>query len=42
MPIEHLPNTATADEIAAVLARDGCAVVDQLVSRGEVETARRA
>jgi len=37
MPIEHLPNTATADEIAAVLARDGCAVVDQLVSRGEVE-----
>jgi ectoine hydroxylase-related dioxygenase (phytanoyl-CoA dioxygenase family) len=37
MPIEHLPNTATPDEVAAVLARDGCAVVDQLVSRGEVE-----
>jgi ectoine hydroxylase-related dioxygenase (phytanoyl-CoA dioxygenase family) len=37
MPIEHLPNTAAPDEVAAVLARDGCAVVDQLVSRGEVE-----
>jgi ectoine hydroxylase-related dioxygenase (phytanoyl-CoA dioxygenase family) len=37
MPIEHLPNTATPDEVAAVLARDGCVVVDQLVSRGEVE-----
>jgi ectoine hydroxylase-related dioxygenase (phytanoyl-CoA dioxygenase family) len=32
MPIEHLQNTATPEEIAAVIARDGCAVVDRLAS----------
>jgi ectoine hydroxylase-related dioxygenase (phytanoyl-CoA dioxygenase family) len=36
MPVEHLPNTATPDEIAALLARDGCAVVDRLASPDQV------
>jgi hypothetical protein len=31
MRLEHLPATATADQLAAVLARDGAAVVDRLV-----------
>jgi ectoine hydroxylase-related dioxygenase (phytanoyl-CoA dioxygenase family) len=37
MPIEHLPSSCTPEDIAALIARDGCAVVDQLASRGEVE-----
>ena len=32
MPIEHLPSSAAAHEIAAILARDGCAVVDRVAS----------
>jgi ectoine hydroxylase-related dioxygenase (phytanoyl-CoA dioxygenase family) len=36
MPIEHLPSSATPAAIAEVIARDGCAVVDQLVSREQV------
>ncbi|HEY8123717.1 MAG TPA: phytanoyl-CoA dioxygenase family protein [Myxococcota bacterium] len=32
MPVEHLPNTASPDAIAAVIERDGCAVVDRLAS----------
>jgi len=44
MPVEHLPPTASGADVAAVLARDGCAIVDRLVSpsvldrtRGELE-----
>ncbi len=36
MPVEHLQSSATPDEIAAVIARDGCAVVDRLVSPDQV------
>ena len=36
MPIEHLQRDATPDEIAAVLERDGCAVLDELVSPDDV------
>ncbi len=36
MPVEHLPNTATPDEIAAVIARDGCAVVDRVASPDQI------
>lgn len=31
MGVEHLSSTATGEEIAAVMARDGCVVVDRLV-----------
>jgi ectoine hydroxylase-related dioxygenase (phytanoyl-CoA dioxygenase family) len=31
MPVMHFPRTASGEEIAAVLARDGAAVVDELV-----------
>jgi len=44
MPVEHLPPTASGADVAAVLARDGCAIVDRLVptslldrTRGELE-----
>ncbi len=33
MKIEHLPNTATGEQVAEVLNRDGALVVDSLVSR---------
>jgi hypothetical protein len=33
MPIEHLPPAAGGARVAEVLARDGCAVVDRLVSK---------
>jgi ectoine hydroxylase-related dioxygenase (phytanoyl-CoA dioxygenase family) len=36
MPIEHLPNSATPDQIAAVIARDGCAVVDRVASSEQI------
>jgi ectoine hydroxylase-related dioxygenase (phytanoyl-CoA dioxygenase family) len=32
VPVEHLPNTATPQEIADVIARDGCAIVDRVAS----------
>jgi ectoine hydroxylase-related dioxygenase (phytanoyl-CoA dioxygenase family) len=32
MPIEHLPSSAAPDEIAAVIARDGCAVLDRVAA----------
>ncbi len=32
MNVRHLPNTATADEIAAILAEDGAVIVDELVA----------
>jgi ectoine hydroxylase-related dioxygenase (phytanoyl-CoA dioxygenase family) len=35
MPIEHLPADTTSEAVAAVLARDGCVVVDRLAP-GEV------
>ena len=41
MTIQHLPNTATSEDITAVLRRDGVAVVDQLVPRELMERARR-
>jgi ectoine hydroxylase-related dioxygenase (phytanoyl-CoA dioxygenase family) len=40
MPVQHLPNTATADEVAAVLDRDGAAIVDQVVEPAVMERAR--
>ena len=30
MTVQHLPPTASADEVAAVIAADGCAVIDRL------------
>jgi len=41
MTIQHLPPTATPDEVAAALARDGVAVVDNLVPRAFMERARK-
>ena len=32
MTVQHLSSTASPDEVAAVLAADGCAVIDQLAS----------
>jgi ectoine hydroxylase-related dioxygenase (phytanoyl-CoA dioxygenase family) len=32
MPVEHLPAHANGKDVAALLARDGCAIVDRLVS----------
>ena len=40
MPIEHLSADATGAEVAAVLARDGCAVVDRLVPPTLLDRAR--
>ena len=40
MPIEHLPATAGGADVAAVLARDGCAVVDRLVPTALLDRAR--
>jgi ectoine hydroxylase-related dioxygenase (phytanoyl-CoA dioxygenase family) len=40
MTIQHLPPTATPEEVAAALARDGVAVVDNLVPRAFMERAR--
>ncbi len=37
MALVHLPPIATADEICATLATDGCVVVDDLASPAEVE-----
>ena len=31
MPVEHLPATAAGADVAAVLVRDGCAIIDRLV-----------
>jgi hypothetical protein len=33
MNVQHLPATATGDEVATILERDGAVVVDQLISR---------
>jgi ectoine hydroxylase-related dioxygenase (phytanoyl-CoA dioxygenase family) len=40
MTIQHLPNTASPEDVAGVLQRDGVAVVDQLVPRAFMERAR--
>jgi hypothetical protein len=40
MAIEHLPATATGADVAAVLERDGCAVIDRLVPPAIVARAR--
>jgi ectoine hydroxylase-related dioxygenase (phytanoyl-CoA dioxygenase family) len=40
MRVEHLPATATGEEVAAVLARDGVAVVDRLVAPEVMDRAR--
>ena len=36
MPVEHLPNSATPEQIAAVISRDGCAIVDQVASTAQL------
>jgi len=41
MTIQHLPNTATPEDVAAALARDGVAVVDNLVPRAFMECAKQ-
>jgi len=41
MSIQHLPPSASAQDVAAVLARDGVAVVDHLVPRAFMERAQR-
>src|SRR5689334_20988406 len=40
MPVEHLPATASGADVAAVLARDGCAIVDRLVPPSLLDRAR--
>ncbi len=40
MSIEHLPADSTAEQVAAVLARDGVAVVDHLVAPDVMDRAR--
>jgi ectoine hydroxylase-related dioxygenase (phytanoyl-CoA dioxygenase family) len=40
MPIERLPATATGADVAAVLERDGCAVVERLVPKALLDRAR--
>jgi ectoine hydroxylase-related dioxygenase (phytanoyl-CoA dioxygenase family) len=40
MAVEHLPASASADDVAAVLRRDGCAVVDRLASRDVMKRVR--
>jgi len=40
MAIEHLPATATGDDVAGVLARDGVAVVDRLVAPEVLDRAK--
>jgi hypothetical protein len=40
MPIEHLPATTPPADVAAVLARDGVAVVDRLVEPSVMDAAR--
>jgi ectoine hydroxylase-related dioxygenase (phytanoyl-CoA dioxygenase family) len=40
MPVEHLSRDAKVEEIAAAIARDGCAVVDRLVSADVLEKLR--
>jgi ectoine hydroxylase-related dioxygenase (phytanoyl-CoA dioxygenase family) len=37
MNVQHLPASATGDEVAAILERDGTVVVDQLISRQAME-----
>lgn len=37
MPIEHLPATASAEEVVAVLRRDGCAVIDRLADAERID-----
>ena len=32
MTVQHLPATASPDDVAAALAADGCAVIDRVVS----------
>jgi ectoine hydroxylase-related dioxygenase (phytanoyl-CoA dioxygenase family) len=41
MPVERLPATCTGSDIAAALARDGCAIVERLVPCETMEKARR-
>jgi ectoine hydroxylase-related dioxygenase (phytanoyl-CoA dioxygenase family) len=40
MPVEHLAASAPAERVAAVLARDGCAVVDRVATRDALERVR--
>jgi ectoine hydroxylase-related dioxygenase (phytanoyl-CoA dioxygenase family) len=41
MTIQHLPPTATPNDVAAVLASDGAVVVDRLVTRAFMERAKQ-
>ena len=40
MPVEHLSATASGADVAAVLARDGCAIVERLVPPALLDGAR--
>lgn len=40
MPVPHLPSTATPEEVAEALAREGVAVVDRLVPAATMDRAR--
>lgn len=40
MTIRHLPNTTAAGDVAAVLADDGCVVVDRLVDKSLLDRVR--
>jgi len=40
MPLQHLPATATGEQIAAALQRDGAVIVDQLVAAAVMDAAR--
>lgn len=40
MPVEHFAPDTPSERIVEVIARDGCAVIDQLASRAEMEQVR--
>src|SRR6185295_10744057 len=40
MPVEHLSATASGADVAAVLARDGCAIIDRVVPPSVLDRAR--
>ncbi|MBW2294057.1 MAG: phytanoyl-CoA dioxygenase family protein, partial [Deltaproteobacteria bacterium] len=40
MKVEHLPADASPQDITKILQRDGCAVVDRLVSRAAIDRVR--
>jgi len=40
MAVERLPPTANGDDVASVLARDGCAIVERVVGKEILDRVR--